>query len=637
MMGILGVVDHAGSRVGPGDAMRGLAAMSRLGSPVLQASADGCAMFMAIRHASQPVAGSTPAVVEIPVVVDGVLHRRDELLALLDPDERSLARRDDAELVRHVFRRFGAGAFSRLHGRYAIALYDPASRTTHIASDLVGSRALAYCVGGGRTCFASENKAVLALAGRPAVPHDAALAQLMLGYRTGALARGEGLFSGVGMLGRGGLVSLRAGAIRRAQVREFDLTPHGTRAHGDLCDEFRLLFRQAVARSLDPARPNAVTVSGGLDSSSIYCVAKSLEADGAVPGGIVGINFTAEDGSWADERQYTGAITQRYGPGIVRVPMQPDGFLDSLPALVKASEVPIAMPAGNLFHRQYRVAAEHGAATFLTGFWGDEAFAPFNHWYHLLWSLRMPSLLRLAREHHRWIVETQLTARDTLAGVFRGTIAEMTPRWLRQLRRRVSGAAPAHPLAGGRLGLWASSEAGPALAWRPSTRFAIWQRDMLDLPRVRYHLLGADAEVAAFGMRAAHPFLDADLAQFLLRCNGEQLNPGGRYKGLLRDALRREVPGMVLDRHSKGDFTKVYGSGQARDLARWLADEETTDALRKGGYMDEQAIAALKGAARCLMVKCDVAHIHWSGLDCAGFAHWLDCFNNRGLPHGFER
>jgi asparagine synthase (glutamine-hydrolysing) len=603
----------------------------------MQASVDGFAMFVAVAAEPRSAIASAPAVVEMPVVVDGVLHRRNELLALLGPDASNLARRDDAALVRELFLHFGTGAFSRLHGRYAVALYDPSSRTTHLASDVIGSRALAYCVEGERTCFASEQKAVLALAGRRAAPHDAALAQLLLGYRTGALARGEGLFAGVGVLGRGDLVSLQPGAFTRMQVREFDLTPHGTRAYGDLCDEFRFLFRQGVARSLDPLRLNAVTVSGGLDSSSIYCVAKDLEAEGAVPGGILGINFTAEDGTWADEREYTVAITQRYGPGIVRVPMQPDGFLDSLPALVKASEVPIAMPAGNLFHRQFQTAAEHGAATFLTGFWGDEAFSPFNHWYHLLWTLRVPSLLRVAWEHHRWIVESQMTARGTLASVVLGTIAEITPKRLRQLRRGVSKAVPAHPLASGRLGLWASAEAGPALAWRPSTRFAVWQRDMLDLPRVRYHLQAADAEVATFGMRAIHPFLDADLTQFLLKCNGEQLNPGGRYKGLLRDALRPEVPGMVLERRSKGDFTVAYGAGQARDLARWLADGQMMDALCKGDYMNEQAIAALQDEVFRLTAGRDTGHISWRALDCAGLAHWLDCLNNRGFSRATEQ
>jgi hypothetical protein len=65
---------------------------------------------------------------------------------------------------------------------------------------------------------------------------------------------------------------------------------------------------------------------------------------------------------------------------------------------------------------------------------------------------------------------------------------------------------------------------------------------LLDSGQTRHYLQTFDCEAAAFGMRAAHPFLDPDLTQFLLRCDGAQLNPGGRYKGLLRDALRQEVP-----------------------------------------------------------------------------------------------
>ncbi|MFC5577719.1 asparagine synthase-related protein [Lysobacter niabensis] len=597
--------------------------MARRGNEQVYASADGAAVFAQLLREAPAHASEAPVVVDMPVVVDGELYHRGDLLALLDPELRAAASADDAALVRCLYRTLGPPAFAKLRGRYALALYDPASRTLHLASDVVGLRTLAWRADAERACFASEQKAVLALSGVAPAPNDAALAQLLLGYRTGAFARGEGLFDGVGILGRGEHVALRDGTAHRSRVQDFDLRPHGPRPYPELCEEFRVLFRQAVARSLDPARPTAITVSGGLDSSSIYCVAKNLEAEGVATGGIVGINFTAEDGSWADERSYTGAIVERYGPGIVRVPMQPDGFLASLDEAMRASESPLVNPAGNLFQRQYATAAGLGASTFVMGYWGDEAFAPFNHWFHLLWSLRVPTLLRVAREHHRWIVETPVTARDTLGWVVRSSVVEFTPAWMRRAYRWLRPARALHPLATGRLGAYREAAATTPLVWRSATRYAHWQRDLLDAPQHRQFLGDADREMAAHGMRAAHPFLDPDLVQFLLRCDGSQINPGGRYKGLLRDALRQDVPAAILDRTSKGDFTEAYGAGRVRDLATMLGAGPTLPRLAKLNYLPEQMLDSAKKSVNCLTLKRDDVHIAGQLTDCAGLGHWL--------------
>jgi len=630
MMGILGVVGHAGRPVGIPDLLPGLAAMVRRGKAEVYASADGMAVFARLCREEADVPQSA-TVVDLPVVLDGCLYHRADLLAQLDADLRAMAAADDVALVRCLYRTFGLEAFAKLRGQYALALYDPQTTTLHLASDVAGLRSLAYRVNAEAAFFASEQKAVLAMSGAKFEPNDAALAELLLGYPTGALAGGQGLFKGIDLMRRGERVSLGRGVPIRARVQEFDLRPHGLRPYSELCAEFRALFRQAVARSLDLLGTTAITVSGGLDSSSIYCVAKALEAEGAATGRIVGINFTAEDGSWADERIYTDAICRQYGPGIVRVPMQPDGFLDSLSETTWASESPQINPAGNLFQRQYAVAAGEGASTFVTGFWGDEVFSPFNYWYHLLWSLRLPTLLRVAREHHHWIIETPVTAKDTLGWILRGTLGEFSPAWLRRAYRRLRPPSMSpHPLALGRLGAWREGWK-PPLAWRPATRFAQWQRDLLDLPRTRHFLQAVDREMATYGMRASHPFLDADLVQFLLRCNGSQLNPGGRYKGLLRDALRQEVPAAILDRTNKGDFTEVYGIGQRRDLRRALGSDPWVGALKQAKYLSESPPEWAEGRGGRLTCNSDDAHITTQLTDCVGLGHWLSLFFDRGF------
>lgn len=603
--------------------------MTRRGGAAIQMSDDHSACFVDFSHDRANGTDPLPVRVEaIPLVFDGRLHNRLELCELLGIGGQSLADISNEEVLRRLYLEKGQGAFALLHGDYAMALYDGRNRALFLAGDIVGARPLGFHASREFSIFASDNKAILAHPGVERAPNDSALSEALIGAVTGASRRGESLFQGISDVQRGQLVVIRDGVVLRSKVREFDLTPHEShRRYPDLCEEFEVLFNQAVLRCLDPRRPSAITVSGGLDSSSIYCVARAAAEIGRKS---IGINFTAEDGGLADERYYTDAIHALCGGDVFRAPLQPDGFLASLDERIEASENFMVIPAGNLFKRQYEIAKDQGCVAFLTGFWGDEAFSPTNHWYHLFWSMRLPSFIRAAREHHRWIMESPATAEESMLEILRGTLSCLIPPKARRLMGR--GRAPgvqSNPLARGRLGVFAQAFDAVPIVWSPKGRFAHWQRDSLDSAQMRAFIGLENRTLAWHGLDVRHPFLDADLMQFMLRCNGAQLNPDGRYKGLLRDALRGTVPDTILDRRTKGDFTDEYGHGLERDVGpalRRVAAGKAVDA----GYLNKPDVIRLADRLQGLTANRDSAHTYQQALDCIGLDAWLDRFVTGG-------
>ena len=77
---------------------------------------------------------------------DGRLDNRDALLRL--PGMAPMRSSGDARLALAVFERWGAEGLRRLVGDWALAVWDPAVRTLHLARDYMGARPLYYRVDG---------------------------------------------------------------------------------------------------------------------------------------------------------------------------------------------------------------------------------------------------------------------------------------------------------------------------------------------------------------------------------------------------------------------------------------------------------------------------------------------------------
>src|SRR5262249_18464746 len=67
----------------------------------------------------------------------------------------------DTEVALCAFTRWGAAAFDRFDGMFALAIWDARERTLHLARDRFGEKPLCYSVHDGRLTFASEVTALL--------------------------------------------------------------------------------------------------------------------------------------------------------------------------------------------------------------------------------------------------------------------------------------------------------------------------------------------------------------------------------------------------------------------------------------------------------------------------------------------
>ncbi|MBK9595718.1 MAG: hypothetical protein IPO57_10290 [Rhodocyclales bacterium] len=100
---------------------------------------------------------------KVALAYNGELYNFRDLRRELQSLGHAFHSSGDTEVVLRSYIEWGVGAFERFNGMFALALWDGASRTLHLARDAMGIKPLYWLPRDGEVCFASEVKAFLAL------------------------------------------------------------------------------------------------------------------------------------------------------------------------------------------------------------------------------------------------------------------------------------------------------------------------------------------------------------------------------------------------------------------------------------------------------------------------------------------
>ena len=579
----------------------------------------------------QPLVHSSGVV----LVFDGRLDNREELLKDLKSSSDISAASPDPALVLAAHKAFGDRFPERLSGDFALGLFDPQRQQLLVARDAIGIRPLYYYHTRDIFIFASEIKALLAHPRVTAQPHNDALAGFLL----------DGTFDSQGMTFFKGVFSLLPSHLAVLTPREFrtrrywDFDPaRQTRftSFPDYAEAFRHHFEQAIRRRLRSTHPVAVSVSGGLDSSSIFCLAETLrrrEPDCHPP--LLGISYTSADGTPSDEKAFLLEIERDYGIAIERIPARL-GSLQGCRDAVWCAEAPRMDRQWNTTHLLLQTARSHGARVLLTGHWGDQIlFTPayvFDLFDHLAWGQTWAHL----KEFGRWCtdVDPRYFRRGFARGLVRRHMPEALVPWLRRLRANLARSTPSRLLYTGavRERAWRFANHQPHADGRFPTAYT---RALYAEARSRYYglCLEWNNKVASMqGLEMAFPFLDRDLVSFLMSIPGDMQTWKGVPKAILREALRGVLPEAIRERRWKADFTHLVNEGMERDYPQLVQCLEAEEMAVKFGYIEEAVLR--KNLVRMKdRIRGPNCLVSWDLSDLLGLELWLQVFcegNHKG-------
>ena len=313
-------------------------------------------------------------------------------------------------------------------------------------------------------------------------------------------------------------------------------------------------------------------MSGGLDSSSIFCQADQLwRSNQAACPAIVGISHPGAEGTEADERQYIEAIEQEYGVTIDRFTIEPlVGVVEGIDQQIAATEAPLVDYMWGITREVHERANARGARVLLTGHWGDQVFFSSGYLVDIFHQLAWREIRRHTREYVRWFGagETRVLSRRFVVNVARHHLPHALVPPFKWIRRRMMGTDRPKPWFSDAFLRRALRFAGrPATLAAASTRrrpdLSIWNPDR----SITCTAWSGTTRSARCMRSTPHSlFFDRDLLGFLMAIPGEIQNLNGVPRALLRDPMRGVLPKRIRTRTGKADFSYIINRGVAKDV-----------------------------------------------------------------------
>jgi asparagine synthase (glutamine-hydrolysing) len=344
-------------------------------------------------------------------------------------------------------------------------------------------------------------------------------------------------------------------------------------------ERFRELFTAAVRCRLRAAAPVAAALSGGLDSSSVVCVARAIQtAAGTGPLATYTARFPTiprcDEGAFVAAVEAGGALRPRHLDGDA---LDPLGDLES--GALGHEE---ALQAGGYYMHWalYHAAAADGMRVFLEGTGGDIVV---SHGTGYLGDLaRQGRWLELGREARRlshaferpiWRVLRTAAVAVAPPSVRRG--------WRRVRRGGVFGLPQIRTEFARRIHLdehLRATEPGRLPRDLDGARGEHWRQ--LTSPRLAGILETLAAAGRVMGVDSRDPFLDRRLIEFCLALPASQKIRQGRTRVVARHALAGLLPPEIRDRPGKAPIDLMLASALAvygpERLDRLMAEAEVS-------------------------------------------------------------
>lgn len=307
----------------------------------------------------------------VSVVFNGEIYNFRELRADLAPYPfRSSC---DTEVIIAAYLKWGIRCVDRLHGMFAVALYDADSGDLWLIRDRIGKKPLYYWYEGGNLVFASELKPIMAYPGFPRRINQGILGRYL--YQQYVKAP-ESIFEHVYQLEPGSVLKFAKGQIRMHKYWEISEVYHrkkgtGPAEYGEARAQLKSLLESAVRQRMIADVPLGTFLSGGYDSSLVTAVAQSCASE---PVRTFSIGFHDEK---YDEAGYAGQVAAHLGTAHTELYIdERDMFrlVDSIPRyfdepFADSSQIP-TMLVSELAGKDVTVA--------LSGDGGDEFFCGYN-------------------------------------------------------------------------------------------------------------------------------------------------------------------------------------------------------------------------------------------------------------------
>jgi asparagine synthase (glutamine-hydrolysing) len=536
----------------------------------------------------------------------GRIFYREDLIRRLDaPVDLSAA--SDAALALAAYRWQGRRGLEELEGEFALVIWDGKERRVWARRDPFGTWPIYWSIADRTLAVSTSIEPLLNERSSSSFNLDALAEYLMQPMPADELPCEQTVFDGIQRVRPGTIVEFD-GIDQVSRHTWWDwpsrIRPNEETTLEAAGEKFASLLRDAVRQRIPRNGRLASHLSGGMDSSSLVCLARDELAARNSPKPLCTLSMVYQRQSLVVERSFIDALLEQGGP------VDPhflegdevlyfDWFQKELPRHDEPSGHLRSMP----FHRALVEAADRiGAVMTLSGEGSDEivTYQPF----HMADLLRQGHWLKAVKEASRWGYARYRGMWSVLSNT---GLMPLWPIWWREgwgpFFRRGYGVWP-------RLGFfsippWVRPDfarryqlrqrgRGYARQLFGSPTQASWDSFILAITSgdwQRWHL------AAPLGLNLSHPFRDPRLVCYALGLSRNLRGVPGLTKPILETAMRGTLPEKIRTKRCSPGFSDLYGLGLRRNMLQ-LEQMVRNSAIRDLGIVDpDELIPAMHKAA----------------------------------------
>jgi asparagine synthase (glutamine-hydrolysing) len=502
-------------------------------------------------HEKLPMTNKTG---DIAITADARIDNRSELITVLNFNGSPRGRITDSEIILAAYEKWGECCPKKLIGDFAFGIWDGRKKRIFCARDQIGIKPFHYFFNGKTLRWASEPKAIF---GDNEIPKEVNLSFLCLYLLNQYDEREETVYKNIYRLPPSHFMVIENGRLHKEQY--WDIDPNcaiNYQSDGEYTEHFLALFKEAVHSKLRSHRPVGALLSGGLDSSSIVCIAQELYKE-KVQNGEFETFSVLFDNLPCDERGYIDEVVRKWSIEANYLDYEKHPLLFDLkgirtyPDMLNLSVIILLAPV-------FMSAKQKGIRVMLDGIGGDDLLAvDVDHLTDLFSKKRIPELMSQLKS------DAELFSTSSLSMFIDYCIKPLIPQSMRSVLQRIL------PFRKNGIPSWINAEFVKQVGVEKriqrvscSTRFpSRAQQHIHQVMRFGWNTNVAldmiERLAANFGVECRHPFFDVRLVEFLFAIPEEQRWSRKWPKAVLRHSMLGILPESVRTRKDKADFTCV--------------------------------------------------------------------------------
>ncbi len=599
MCGIAGIVTRDPERPTSPDRLAAMVATLRHRGPddAGQIALPGAGLGMRRLSIIDVAGGQQPFTNEdgtLHLVGNGEIYNHADLRAELAERGHRFRSASDIEAVLHAYETWGEDCLERIHGMFAVAIWDARAQTLWAARDRAGEKPLYYAETPDGLVLASEIKALLACPDVSREVDPEALDQFLT-YEYVPSPRT--IFKAIRRLPAAHALTWHAGALTITPYWDAAAIAPQDWSDRDAADALRETLERAVQRQMMSDVPLGAFLSGGVDSSAV--VACMSEPGRRTNPSVNTFSMGFADGSY-NELPYARLIAEHFGTHHREGLVEPD-IAALFDQLVVHLDEPFADVSLFPTYLVSTIARQHVTVA-LSGDGGDELFGGYDTY----------AADRLARR-------LATLAPDRAIRAIAAVAAHLPPRerkkgLVNKLKRFTAGFA--HAPADIEHYRWMTfvSPAMKRELYTPALRDTLSGteayrpvRDALGgfggddlLNRQLYAdlriyladdiLVKVDRMSMAASLETRAPFLDVAVMELACSMPGHLKVRGAERKFILKRAFADRLPGTVLRRAKEG-FSIPMKNWLKQELAPLMHDLLSPERLARRGWIEPRAVA----------------------------------------------